>query len=163
MVEIKVASMFANNSNALSWDSGDFTDANELGRALYDACTTTGMVLFVTELVIEGVTAPINVKGWSLDQVWSVVELEEEHGEVLALFLGLGIHNENDPEGWGSELLESYQGEWGSEGEWLESFHQEVFGEVDSNLVIDWEASYSYGGYGQEYSFENGHMFRTAI
>lgn len=158
---IRVKSGYPTHTDHVEFDADDFEGAEDFGYGLYKLTVETGLIMVPVAMAIEGAEAEFNVSGWTLEQIFRVVEWSASHGEAFGIFLELGMHTESDPDLWEDEFTESYQGGWDSEAEWLENFMDELGEAPNPNLVVDWEATWRYGGYSSEYSFEQGHMFRT--
>lgn len=158
---IRVKSGYPTHTDHVEFDADDFEGAEDFGYGLYKLTVETGLIMVPVAMAIEGAEAEFNVSGWTLEQIFQVVEWSASHGEAFGIFLELGMHTESDPDLWEDEFTESYEGEWESEGAWLENRLDEVGETPNPYLAVDWEESFRYGGFNTEYTFEKGYMFRT--
>lgn len=158
---IRVKSGYPTHTDHVEFDADDFEGAEDFGYGLYKLTVETGLIMVPVAMAIEGAEAEFDVSGWTIEQIFQVVEWSASHGEAFGIFLELGMHTESDPDLWEDEFTESYEGEWESEGAWLENRLDEVGEAPNPYLAVDWEESFRYGGFNTEYTFEKGYMFRT--
>lgn len=99
-------------------------------------CGHTGKVPSAEEWAIhdhEGFPPGLIEESTSFDTVAAIASALEEidDREAFESWLGLGVHNEDDPSSWEEAFREAYAGEWDSKADWAEEYMDSTGGLAD--------------------------------
>lgn len=148
---VNVQTTVSTNLLPVEVDLSDFSNAGEFGTYLYTRSRDFGLVFIPVTAQVEGYESTVAVATATIEEIWALHEHTEEHGEAFGKWLSACGEPGSDMTDWGSDFLDSYQGEHSSLSDWaqehMENYHSELYSAMDElNLLshfdfADWADS----------------------
>lgn len=135
-----VQTMVPNNSLPVEVDLSEYSDAGEFAAYLYNRSRDLGLIFIPVSAMIEGLESPLAVATATTEEIWTLHEHTEEHGEAFGKWLSACGEPGSDISDWGSDFSECYEGEHQSLSDWAQEFmenvHVEFFSTLDNHNLL---------------------------
>lgn len=139
---VNVQTTVSTNLLPVEVDLSEYSDAGEFAAYLYNRSRDFGLIFIPASATIEGLENPLAVATATTEEIWTLHEHTEEHGQAFGMWLSSCGEPSSDISDWGFEFQDAFHGEHSSLEEWaqdhMETFHGDLYTELDNSGLLNY-------------------------